>query len=88
MWRSILWERKLIGKEVRWRIKSSVQVKINEDKWIPHPLTFTLRALAAMATGTTLSTLKYSNGTWNEALILGKFHGDTAPFIMGLAPFN
>ncbi|XP_030478036.1 uncharacterized mitochondrial protein AtMg00310-like [Cannabis sativa] len=66
VWRSILWGRKIIEKGTRWRVLSGKDIRINEDKWLPRPLTFTLRTPAKVPKGTTVDTLKDENGDWNR----------------------
>ena len=42
IWRSILWEREVTEKGLRWRIGNGEQVKVYQSKWLPRPDTFKL----------------------------------------------
>uniref|UniRef100_A0A803QCV6 CCHC-type domain-containing protein n=1 Tax=Cannabis sativa TaxID=3483 RepID=A0A803QCV6_CANSA len=86
MWRSIIWGRKIIEKGVRWRIISGRGIRINEDKWIPRPSTFTLRSKATVPQGTTLDYLKNADGSWKTTIVEYCFHSDDIPMILGIAP--
>uniref|UniRef100_A0A803NWY3 RNase H type-1 domain-containing protein n=1 Tax=Cannabis sativa TaxID=3483 RepID=A0A803NWY3_CANSA len=89
MWRSILWGRQIIDKGIRWRVQSGREVRINEDKWLPRPTTFSLRIPAKFSQGTTLDQIKDEQGNWKKELIEQSFHMDDIPIILGLAPcFN
>uniref|UniRef100_A0A803QNS7 Reverse transcriptase domain-containing protein n=1 Tax=Cannabis sativa TaxID=3483 RepID=A0A803QNS7_CANSA len=62
MWRSILWGRQIIDKGTRWRVQSGREVRINEDKWLPRPTTFSLRTPVKVSQGTTLDQMKDEQG--------------------------
>uniref|UniRef100_A0A803PAN7 CCHC-type domain-containing protein n=1 Tax=Cannabis sativa TaxID=3483 RepID=A0A803PAN7_CANSA len=86
MWRSILWGRKIVERGARWRVQSGREVRINEDKWLPHPSTFTLPTPAKVNNGTTMDHLKDEEGEWNQDMITQTFHPDDVPIVLGMAP--
>uniref|UniRef100_A0A803QSN3 Reverse transcriptase domain-containing protein n=1 Tax=Cannabis sativa TaxID=3483 RepID=A0A803QSN3_CANSA len=86
MWRSILWGRKIVERGVRWRVQLGREVRINEDKWLPRPSTFTLRTPTKVNNGTTMDHLKDEKGEWNQDMITQTFHPDDVPIVLGMAP--
>uniref|UniRef100_A0A803PAX6 Reverse transcriptase domain-containing protein n=1 Tax=Cannabis sativa TaxID=3483 RepID=A0A803PAX6_CANSA len=86
IWRSIICGRQIIEKGIRWRVLSGKDIRVNEDKWLPRPSTFTLRTPAKVPKGTTMDTLKEENGEWKLDLIKESFHNDDIPIILGMAP--
>uniref|UniRef100_A0A803Q9W0 Reverse transcriptase n=1 Tax=Cannabis sativa TaxID=3483 RepID=A0A803Q9W0_CANSA len=84
MWRSILWGRQIIDKGIRWRVMAGRDVRINEDKWLPRPSTFSLRTPAHVPQGTTINTIKDEDGHWNTQKIEECFHPDDVPLILGI----
>ncbi|XP_060974139.1 uncharacterized protein LOC133039295 [Cannabis sativa] len=86
IWRSILWGREIIAKGTRWRVLSGKDIRINEDKWLPRPLTFSLRTQAKVPKGTTMDKLKDEKGDWKQKIIEDCFHKDDIPLILGMAP--
>ncbi|KAH9742578.1 pentatricopeptide repeat-containing protein [Citrus sinensis] len=73
IWRSILWEREVTEKGLRWRIGNGEQVKVYQSKWLPRPDTFKLISPPKLHLETAVSELINEKHEWNKEIIQHNF---------------
>lgn len=73
IWRSILWGRQVIHKELRWRIENGENLQIYNTSWIPRPETFKILSQPTLPKEAKVSWLINEEHKWNENLIRQHF---------------
>ncbi|KAL5777266.1 hypothetical protein ACOSP7_010192 [Xanthoceras sorbifolium] len=84
VWRSLMWGRKLIEMESRWRIEDGTATFVYSNKWLPRPSRFQIYSPILLDPMAKVADMKSSSGGWNSNLIWSSFLPDDAKLILNL----
>ncbi|KAH9725912.1 putative reverse transcriptase/RNA-dependent DNA polymerase [Citrus sinensis] len=73
VWRSILWGRHVLQKEIRWSIGNGEQILICRDNWIPRPETFRPLSIQNLPAEATVSEFINAENQWDHKKIIWHF---------------
>lgn len=84
VWRSILWGRKVIEADIRWRAGNGQNILVHKDNWLPRPSTFKPMTPPRMPITTVVADLIKAGNQWDEDKLKQQFMQEDIEMILNI----